>query len=98
MVRYNHEYGTTAEDFANVAVVTREWATKNPRAAMFSNESHEFGGPITVDDVNRARKPEIPASEMSYMRARRQDLCSSVHFERKTTCALKLQVQTTPVR
>ena len=55
MVRHNHDFGTTPEDFANVAVVTREWATKNPRAVMFSEESHEFGGTITLDDVNNAR-------------------------------------------
>ena len=55
MVRYNHQFGTTAEDFAHVATVTRDWATKNPRAVMFDQESHEYGGPMTVDDVNRAR-------------------------------------------
>ena len=54
MVRHNHDYGTTPEDFAHVAVVTREWATRNPRAVMFDDESHEFGGPITVDTVNKA--------------------------------------------
>ena len=54
MVRHNHEFGTTPEDFAHVAVVTREWATKNPRAVMFNDESHEFGGPIDVDTVNNA--------------------------------------------
>ncbi len=55
MVRHNHDFGTKPEDFAHVAVVTREWATKNPRAVMFSEESHEFGGPISLDDVNNAR-------------------------------------------
>ena len=35
MVRHNHDFGTTPEDFAHVAVVTREWATRNPRAVMF---------------------------------------------------------------
>jgi len=54
MVRHNHDFGTTPEDFAHVAVVTREWATRNPRAVMFDDESHEFGGPITVDTVNNA--------------------------------------------
>ncbi len=55
MVRHNHLYGTTPEDFAHVAVVTRDWATLNPRAVMFSRETHEFGGPITTDIVNNAR-------------------------------------------
>ncbi len=60
MVRHNHKYGTTPEDFAHIAVVTREWATKNPRAVMFDKESHEFGGPITVEDVQNARMISWP--------------------------------------
>jgi acetyl-CoA acetyltransferase len=55
MVAHNHRYGTTPEDFAHIAVVTREWATLNPRAVMHSKETHEFGGPITVDMVQKAR-------------------------------------------
>ena len=55
MVSHNHKFGTTPEDFAHVAVVTREWATLNPRAVMYSRETHEFGGPITLDDVNNSR-------------------------------------------
>ena len=60
MVRHNHRYGTTPEDFAHVAVVTREWATLNPRAVMHSRETHEFGGPITVEDVQSARMISWP--------------------------------------
>ena len=60
MVRHNHRFGTTPEDFAHVAVVTRDWATLNPRAVMYSKETHEFGGPITVDDVNNARMISWP--------------------------------------
>ena len=55
MVRHNYKFGTTPLDFASVAVVTREWARKNPRAVMFDEESHEFGGPITVEDVQNSR-------------------------------------------
>ena len=55
MTRHNHRYGTTPEDFAHVAVVTRQWATLNPRAMMYSKETHPFGGPITVEDVQSAR-------------------------------------------
>ena len=33
--RHMHRYGTTQEDFAEIAVVTREWATLNPRAVMY---------------------------------------------------------------
>jgi len=55
MVRHMHRFGTTPEDFAHISVVTREWATKNPRALMYSKETNPFGGPITVQDVMDAR-------------------------------------------
>ena len=55
MVRHMHGYGTTREDYAHIAKVTRDWATLNPRAAMFSKEKHPFGGPITVDQVEASR-------------------------------------------
>jgi len=55
MTRHNHRFGTTPEDFANIAVVTRQWATLNPRAVMFSKETHPEGGPITIEDVQKAR-------------------------------------------
>ena len=35
MNRHMHRYGTTQEDFAEIAVVTREWAQLNPRAVMY---------------------------------------------------------------
>jgi acetyl-CoA acetyltransferase len=38
-----HEFGTTPEQLAQIAVSTREWAVKNPRA--------RFQDPITIDDV-----------------------------------------------
>ncbi len=41
--RHMHEYGTTPEQLASVAVAARAWAAPNPRA--FARE------PITVDDV-----------------------------------------------
>ena len=43
VLRYMKTYGVTEEDLANVAVIQREWAAKNPRAS--------FRDPITVDDV-----------------------------------------------
>jgi len=55
MVRHMHDFGTTAEDFAHIAVVTRQWATLNPRALMFSKDTNPFGGLITVQDVMDAR-------------------------------------------
>ena len=41
--RHMAVYGTTPEQLAQIAVSTREWATKNPRA--------RFQDPITIDDV-----------------------------------------------
>ena len=51
--RHMARYGTTQEDFAEIAVVTREWATLNPRAIMYRKagegdlpplEKGEWGG------------------------------------------------------
>jgi acetyl-CoA acetyltransferase len=41
--RHMAEFGTTAEQLAQIAVSTREWATRNPRA--------RYQEPITIDDV-----------------------------------------------
>ena len=45
--RHMHEYGTTPEQLAEVAVATRRWAALNPKAFMRD--------PITVDDVLGSR-------------------------------------------
>jgi acetyl-CoA acetyltransferase len=45
--RHMHEFGTTPEQMAEVAVATRRWASLNPRAFMRD--------PITVDDVLGSR-------------------------------------------
>jgi acetyl-CoA acetyltransferase len=45
--RHMHEYGTTSEQLAEVAVATRKWAAMNPRAFLRD--------PITVDDVLSSR-------------------------------------------
>ncbi len=55
MVRHMHRYGTTREDYAHIAKVSRDWATLNPRAAMYSKDKHPFGGPITVEQVEESR-------------------------------------------
>ncbi|MGE5597284.1 MAG: thiolase C-terminal domain-containing protein [Hyphomicrobiales bacterium] len=55
MTRHNYRYGSTPEDFAHIAVVTRQWATLNPRAVMHSKNTHPEGGPITVEDVQNSR-------------------------------------------
>jgi acetyl-CoA acetyltransferase len=45
--RHMHQYGTTAEQLAEVAVATRRWAQLNPKAFMRD--------PITVADVLQSR-------------------------------------------
>jgi acetyl-CoA acetyltransferase len=47
ILRHMKEFGTTHEQLASVAVATRRWAEKNPRALMRD--------PITVDDVLNSR-------------------------------------------
>ena len=60
LTRHMHRYGTTPEDFAEIAVVTREWATLNPRAVMHSKETHPEGGPISVETVQKSRMISWP--------------------------------------
>ena len=45
--RHMHQYGTSSEQLAEVAVATRKWARLNPRAMMRD--------PLTVDDVLASR-------------------------------------------
>jgi acetyl-CoA acetyltransferase len=45
--RHMHEYGTTSEDLAEIAVAARYHATMNPKA--------QYQDPITVDDVLNSR-------------------------------------------
>jgi acetyl-CoA acetyltransferase len=45
--RHMHEYGTTAEQLAEVAVATRRWAMLNPKAFMRD--------PLSIDDVLSSR-------------------------------------------
>jgi acetyl-CoA acetyltransferase len=52
VLRYMKQYGLTHEQLAMVAVVQREWASRNPRA------THR--DPITVDDVLRSRLIAYP--------------------------------------
>ena len=47
-----HDHGTTLEDWAQVAVSTREWAALNPKA--------KFRDPITVQDVLDSRPMFYP--------------------------------------
>ena len=46
-MRHMHEYGTTSEHLAEIAVATRKWAQLNPRAMMRD--------PLTIEDVLSSR-------------------------------------------
>ncbi|MEX2159925.1 MAG: acetyl-CoA acetyltransferase [Dehalococcoidia bacterium] len=46
-MRHMHEYGTTHEQLAEIAVATRKWAQLNPKAFMRE--------PLTIDDVLSSR-------------------------------------------
>jgi acetyl-CoA acetyltransferase len=50
--RHMHDYGTTREHLAHVAVSARQWAQKNPEAFMRD--------PLTVEDVLNARMVSSP--------------------------------------
>ncbi len=50
--RHMHEFGTTRENLAEVAVAARKWALKNPKA--WEKE------PLTVEDVLNARMVSYP--------------------------------------
>jgi acetyl-CoA acetyltransferase len=50
--RHMHEYGTTKEQLAEIAVATRKWAMLNPKALMRD--------PITIDDVLNSRPIAYP--------------------------------------
>ena len=52
VLRYMKTYGVTEEQIAQVAVVQREWASKNPRAT--------FRNPITTEDVLNSRMIAYP--------------------------------------
>lgn len=45
--RHMHEYGTTSEQLAEVAVATRKWAQLNPKAM--------YRDPLSIDDVLNSR-------------------------------------------
>jgi len=51
-IRHMHEYGTTSEQLAEVAVATRKWAQLNPRAMMRD--------PLTIEDVLSSRWISYP--------------------------------------
>src|SRR4051794_17334686 len=57
--RHMHEFGTTSEQLAQIAVSTREWASLNPRA--------KARDPLTIDDVL--------ASEMTASPLHKLDCC-----------------------
>ncbi|RMF92538.1 MAG: thiolase [Nitrospinota bacterium] len=56
-VRHMHKYGTTLEQWAQVAVSTRAWACLNPKA--------RFREPITVEDVLNSRPIIYPFNRLN---------------------------------
>ena len=50
--RHMHQYGTTHEQLAEIAVATRKWAMLNPKAVMQD--------PITIEDVLNSRPIAYP--------------------------------------
>src|SRR5690606_32935173 len=52
--RHMHEFGSTAEQLAEVAVSSREWALRNPQAATYGSE------PLTVAKVRASRPIATP--------------------------------------
>lgn len=54
--RHMHEYGTTREHLAHVAVSARQWAQKNPEA--FARD------PLSIDDVLNARMVSSPLGKL----------------------------------
>lgn len=51
-MRHMHQYGTTSEQLAEIAVATRKWAMLNPKAMMRD--------PLTIDDVLSSRWVSYP--------------------------------------
>ena len=62
MTRHMCQYGSTKRDFAQIAVMTRDWATLNPRAVMHSKQTHPQGGPLTIENVLESRIISWPLS------------------------------------
>ena len=54
--RHMHEFGTTVEQLAEVAVAARQWAAMNPLA--FARD------PLTIDDVQSARMMADPYTQL----------------------------------
>ncbi|OIJ68252.1 thiolase [Streptomyces mangrovisoli] len=52
--RHMHEYGTTREQLAEVAVAARHWAQLNPKAFTYGR------GPLTVEDVLSSQMISYP--------------------------------------
>lgn len=55
--RHMHEFGTTREQLAEVAISARAWANKNPEAFMYDK------GPLSIDDVLSARMVSSPLTK-----------------------------------
>ena len=60
MMQYMNTYGVTREQFAEVAISTRSWARKNPRAMIWDPAYHS--GELTVEDVMESRMVAYPVT------------------------------------
>lgn len=58
--RHMHEFGTTSEQLAEVAVAAREWALQNPKAYRFGK------GPLTVEEVVSSDMVSSPLHSLDY--------------------------------
>ena len=69
--RHMHEYGTTPEQLASIAVQTREHAARNPNAM--------YRDPITVDDVLVVQARRRSAAQARLLRHLRRRLLHHPH-------------------
>jgi acetyl-CoA acetyltransferase len=58
--RHMHEFGTTSEQLAEVAVAARQWALLNPKAYRHND------GPLTVEDVLNSNMISSPLHALDY--------------------------------
>jgi acetyl-CoA acetyltransferase len=58
--RHMHEFGTTSEQLAEVAVAARQWALLNPKAYRHND------GPLTVEDVLNSKMISSPLHSLDY--------------------------------
>jgi acetyl-CoA acetyltransferase len=99
--RHMHQYGTTREQLAEVAVAARAWAQLNPEAFMRD--------PLTIDDVLKARmvsspwacataawSPTVPAPSCSPARTEPGSATAPVYILGNATACWNRQISCMP--